>query len=157
MNPWSYALHRWTTPSGRRQKWESWMIPRGLGTSGSLSKTAINAKQYYKVSISHVYISKVKGFTHVIRRIIYVRANSWKKRAHSQSRKDVPDTLNILTPTLSRGSPTHKKYLQPADIGWPTGNGKKLSSTQAQLGQTTCLVVASFLSISCKPSNVRRL
>ena len=33
--------------------------------------------------------------------------------------------------------------IQPADIqGWPTGNGKKLSSTQAQLGQATCLAVA---------------
>ena len=32
--------------------------------------------------------------------------------------------------------------LQPADIGWPTGNKKKLSSTQAQLGQATCLAVA---------------
>ena len=26
--------------------------------------------------------------------------------------------------------------------GWPTGNGKKLSSSQAQLGQATCLAVA---------------
>ena len=26
--------------------------------------------------------------------------------------------------------------------GWPTGNGKKLSSSQAQLGQATCLDVA---------------
>ena len=32
--------------------------------------------------------------------------------------------------------------LQPADIGLPTGNGKKLSCTQAQLGQATGLVVA---------------
>ena len=26
--------------------------------------------------------------------------------------------------------------------GWPTGNGKKLSSCQTQLGQATCLAVA---------------
>ena len=32
--------------------------------------------------------------------------------------------------------------LQPADIGWPTGNGKKLSCSQAQLGQATGLAVA---------------
>ena len=32
--------------------------------------------------------------------------------------------------------------------GWPTGNRKKLSSSQAQLGQATCLDVAYFLSIS---------
>ena len=32
--------------------------------------------------------------------------------------------------------------LQPADIGWPTGNGKKLRCTQAQLGQATCLGAA---------------
>ena len=31
--------------------------------------------------------------------------------------------------------------VQPADIGWPTGNRKKLSSTQAQLGQATCWAV----------------
>ena len=47
--------------------------------------------------------------------------------------------------------------IQPADIGWPTGNGKKRSCSQAQLGQATCLAVASFLSISCGPSYVRRL
>ena len=47
--------------------------------------------------------------------------------------------------------------VQPADIGWPTGNGKKLSSCQAQLGLATCLAVASFLSVSCGPSYVRRL
>ena len=26
--------------------------------------------------------------------------------------------------------------------GWPTGNGRKLSSSQAQLGQATCLALA---------------
>ena len=36
--------------------------------------------------------------------------------------------------------------------GWPTGYGKKLSRSQAQLGQAKCLAVASFLSISCGPS-----
>ena len=47
--------------------------------------------------------------------------------------------------------------LQPADIGLPTGNGKKRSCSQAQLGQATGLAVASFLSISCGPSYVRRM
>ena len=32
--------------------------------------------------------------------------------------------------------------VQPADIEWPTGNGKKLSCSQAQLGQATCLAAA---------------
>ena len=32
--------------------------------------------------------------------------------------------------------------VQPADIGWPTGNGKKVSCSQAQLGQATCLAVS---------------
>ena len=32
--------------------------------------------------------------------------------------------------------------VQPADIGLPTGNGKKLSCTQAQFGQATGLAVA---------------
>ena len=35
--------------------------------------------------------------------------------------------------------------LQPADIGWPTGNGKKLSNSQAQLGKTTCLATSASL------------
>ena len=47
--------------------------------------------------------------------------------------------------------------VQSADIGWQTGNGKKLSFSQAQLGRATCLTVASFLSISFGPSYVRRL
>ena len=32
--------------------------------------------------------------------------------------------------------------IQPADIGWSTGNGEKLSSSQAQLNQVTGLAVA---------------
>ena len=32
--------------------------------------------------------------------------------------------------------------VQSADIGWQTGNGKKLSFSQAQLGRATCLAVA---------------
>ena len=47
--------------------------------------------------------------------------------------------------------------VQPADIGWPTGNRKKLSCCQAQLSQATCLAVAYLLSISCWSSYVRRL
>ena len=39
--------------------------------------------------------------------------------------------------------------IQPSDIGWPIGNGKRLSCSQAQLGQ------AKFLSVG--PSYVRRL
>ena len=45
-------------------------------------------------------------------------------------------------------------YIQGGWGGWPTGNGKKLSSCQAQLGQATCLAVAYFLSISCEPSTL---
>ena len=33
-------------------------------------------------------------------------------------------------------------FVQGGWGGWPTGNGKKLSSCQAQLGQATCLAVA---------------
>ena len=42
-------------------------------------------------------------------------------------------------------------------MGCNTGNGEKLSSSQAQLGQTTCLAVALFLSISCVTSSVAAL
>ena len=40
------------------------------------------------------------------------------------------------------------KNVQGGWVGWPTENGKKLSNSQAQLGQATCLAVAYFLSIS---------
>ena len=33
-----------------------------------------------------------------------------------------------------------------AATGWPTGNGKKQSSSQTQLDQVTCLAVALFLA-----------
>ena len=39
-------------------------------------------------------------------------------------------------------SDERERRVQPADIGLPTGNGKKLSSSQAQLGQATGLAVA---------------
>ena len=79
----------------------------------------------------------------------------------------VPDCLNNLGPppkrlysacqaTLGEGK-LRVNFVQPADIGWPTGNGEKLSCCQAQLSQATCLAVAYPLSISCRPSYVRRL
>ena len=46
-------------------------------------------------------------------------------------------TMNETPAARSAGA-----ALQPADIGWPTGNGKKLSCSQAQLGQATCLAAA---------------
>ena len=36
--------------------------------------------------------------------------------------------------------------------GWPTGNGKKLSNSQACCLAQLCLAAAYFLSISCGPS-----
>ena len=47
--------------------------------------------------------------------------------------------------------------IQPADIGWPTGNGKKLSNCQACCLAQLCLAAAYFLSISCGPSWARAL
>ena len=45
--------------------------------------------------------------------------------------------------TAAQGSREHSgDNLQPADIGWPTGNGEKQSCSQAQLGQATCLAAA---------------
>ena len=46
-----------------------------------------------------------------------------------------------------RAPPRASRRPRPATIqggwgGWPTGNGKKLSCCQAQLGQATCLAVA---------------
>ena len=45
-----------------------------------------------------------------------------------------------------------KMNVTGAAAEWPTGNGRKLSSSQAQLGQATCLDVDLFLFISCGPS-----
>ena len=50
-----------------------------------------------------------------------------------------------------------KDPVQPADIGWPTGSGMKLSSSQACCLAQLCLAAAQFLSISCGQSYVRRL
>ena len=77
-----------------------------------------------------------------------VRSSPFFQQNHPQLLLPLPVPLQgIYTST----------YIQPADIGLPTGNGKKLSCTQAQLGQATGLAFASFLSISCWPSYVRRL
>ena len=46
----------------------------------------------------------------------------------------------------------NNKGLQGGWGVWSTRNVKKLSSSQAQLGQATCLAVAYFLSIYCGPS-----
>ena len=37
---------------------------------------------------------------------------------------------------------THTHTIQPADIGWPTGNGKKLSNSQACCLAQLCLAAA---------------
>ena len=46
------------------------------------------------------------------------------------------------TVTVGYSNRCHCNQYKPADIGWPTGNEKKLSCSQAQLGQATCLAVA---------------
>ena len=40
---------------------------------------------------------------------------------------------------------TQHSTVQPADIGWPTGNGKKVSSIQAGNMLGSCLVSLCFL------------
>ena len=52
--------------------------------------------------------------------------------------------MGLQTVYKLRNLQVHVSHVQPADIGWPTGNGKKLSNCQAQLGQATCLAVAYF-------------
>ena len=49
------------------------------------------------------------------------------------------------------------QLVQSADIGWPTGNGKKLNNSQACCLAQKCLAAAYFLSISCGQSYFRRL
>ena len=57
--------------------------------------------------------------------------------------------ITVPTPPLAGTSQFDKEHctveiehVQPADMGLPTGNGKKLSCSQAHLGQPTCLAVA---------------
>ena len=59
--------------------------------------------------------------------------------------------LLLLTAAKLDGSSNSAKddlFIPCAATGLPTGNGKKRSSSQTQLGQAICLAVASFLSIS---------
>ena len=70
------------------------------------------------------------------------------------AQRPVAHVKNVLQKITSERTP---QSVQCSCSGWPTGYGKKLSSTQAQLGQTTCLAFAEFLSISCGPSWARAL
>ena len=70
---------------------------------------------------------------------------------HDFSKRSLPNKIDPLT-CLSYFSSVD---LQPADIGWPTENGKKLSNSQACCLAQLCLAPASFLSISCGSSFVR--
>ena len=66
----------------------------------------------------------------------------------------IDNLINCFGRFIVEFSPSN---LQPEDIGFPKGNGKKLSCSQAQLGQATGFAVVCFPSISCGPSYVRRL
>ena len=70
--------------------------------------------------------------------------------------KHVPRPISLSSSSLRRVACrrplVENSVLQGGLGGWPTGNGKKLSSSQVHLGQATCLDVAYFLSISCGPS-----
>ena len=48
-------------------------------------------------------------------------------------------------------------HVQDGYIGFNTGNGKKLSYSQAELGQGNYLVIANFFYISSVESNVATL
>ena len=73
---------------------------------------------------------------------------------HSQSLQNPPWVVAIAPSRQWSGLPHLGKSYSILCLcsGWPTGYGKKLSSSQEQLGQATCLALAYFLSISCGPS-----
>ena len=53
-----------------------------------------------------------------------------------------PSNSQTASPGLKNKHLSHasdKRLLQPADIGWPTGNGKKLSCSQACCLAQLCL------------------
>ena len=62
--------------------------------------------------------------------------------------------FQLVKPLAATKMSSSKKglRLQPADIGLPTGDGKKLSNSQACCLAQLCLAAAYFLSIYCGPS-----
>ena len=83
-----------------------------------------------------------------------------------QGEKCSPSYLLLLA--RGQGPPHHARVyptlvlllslnVQCSCSGWPTGNGKKLSNSQACCLAQLCLGAVKFLSISCGPSYVRRL
>ena len=77
---------------------------------------------------------------------------SRRRRSTSSSHSQVIYVCSNLVQHLS-----NDKTLQPANTGWLTGNGRKLSNSQACCLAQLCLAAAWFLSISCGQSYVRRL
>ena len=65
-----------------------------------------------------------------------------KGRVVSSAVAGLSSIISFVRSVGNRSSAREEKRLQPADIGLPTGNGKKLSCSQAQLGQATGLAVA---------------
>ena len=61
-------------------------------------------------------------------------ATGWTRECETEMSYHVPMQHKKTNVTTEK--------VQPADIGLPTGNGKKLSCSQAQLGQATGLAVA---------------
>ena len=104
----------------------------------------------------------IKTFLHkekADRRTAFVRGLliSWKPRTVPGSPSDLKTGNGTEGAMVCTSLGSLLRPLQPADIGWLTGNRKKLSCCQVQLSQATCLAVAYLLSISCRPSYVRRL
>ena len=62
--------------------------------------------------------------------------SDWVNHTNSQTGENQA-MLNFTSLSLNSSND-----VQPADIGWPTGNGKTLSCRQAQLGQATGLALA---------------
>ena len=58
------------------------------------------------------------------------------------------NSQSYLSSSASTQGNHRQEGVQSADIGLPTGNGKKLSRSQAQLGQATCFAVASISIVS---------
>ena len=82
-----------------------------------------------------------------------------------EAKIDVRPSKNVFTEPIFRGGKQgnhsimfelfpSEKSVQSGWSGCRTGNGKKLSSSQAQLGQATYLAVAQFIAVSCETSSL---
>ena len=123
----SYKLYTWvffdvSQPRGGRQSWVIWLIFAQRSRS----------PQCYRIWI-------IKADQDLLR----VDASSLFNTANGLNGPFKPaGPVRSAHYSISFVKPLAALGIQPADIGWPTGNGKKLSNSQACCLAQLCLIAA---------------